>query len=691
MSCGPREDASAGRVSLLAIELAPRSVPTRFPPAMPAETCDPKAVDGRQRVVIENVMPTIDGGRFAVKRTVGQRLIVTADVFADGHDVVRAVLLFREAGTDAWHEAPMTDLGNDAWRGGFPLDAMGVYEFTVCGWVDAFESWHRDLKKRIEAGQEIGVDLQIGAQLAGQAARRARGDDARRLTEWQTVLAAGSAARARYDAGASDLEMLARTYPDRSLATQPAPFRVRVDRPKARFSTWYELFPRSTSGEATRHGTFRDCAQWLPRLAEMGFDVVYLPPIHPIGTTFRKGKNNAVAAQPGDVGSPWAIGAADGGHKSILTELGTLAEFRELIAEAQRRGMEIALDIAFQCSPDHPYVKEHPQWFRQRPDGTVQYAENPPKKYQDIVPFDFETKDWRALWEELTDVFLYWCGQGVRIFRVDNPHTKPFAFWEYAIAQVKEQYPDALFLSEAFTRPKIMYRLAKLGFTQSYTYFTWRNSKAELTEYLTELTQTEVSEFFGPNLWPNTPDILVDHLQHGGRAAFVARLVLAATLGASYGIYGPAFETMEHEPREPGSEEYLNSEKYELRRWDLDRPDGLHELIAKVNRARRENPALQWNSGLRFHPTDNDSILCYSKQSPDGGSVILTIVNLNFHGLERGFVELSLPDLRVDFHGAYDVHDLLTDQTYTWHGPRNFVELDPARTVAHVMRVLPRG
>jgi starch synthase (maltosyl-transferring) len=419
----------------------------------------------------------------------------------------------------------------------------------------------------------------------------------------------------------------------------------------------------------------------------MGFDVVYLPPIHPIGTTLRKGKNNSTESTSDDVGSPWAIGAREGGHKAIHPPLGTLADLQALVAAALERGMDVALDIAFQCSPDHPYVREHPEWFRKRPDGTVQYAENPPKKYQDIYPFDFETADWRALWRELTSVFTYWCEQGIRIFRVDNPHTKPFAFWEYCIGEVKSRYPEAIFLSEAFTRPKIMYRLAKLGFTQSYTYFTWRNTKAELTEYFTELAQTEVREFFRPNLWPNTPDILPEHLQTGGRGAFVARLVMAATLSSNYGIYGPAFETLEHVPREPGSEEYLNSEKYELKAWDFTRPDNLASVIAAVNRARREHRALQSNASLRFHPTDNERILCYSKRSDEDGKVIVVVVSLGYHGVERGFIDLPLTEWGIDPGRSFTVQDLLGGQTFTWKDARNFVELDGRNLPAHIFRV----
>jgi len=644
------------------------------------------AGEGRQRAIIEHVQPVVDGGRFPIKRTTGETVRVTADVFADGHDAVRAVLLHRKRGAADWHVAPMTAGYNDAWRGEFTVEDLGFYEFTVRGWVDAFETWQRDLKKRIAAGQDVTIDLQIGAKLIAAAAKRSSGADAERLNHWHQVLTAGATVPT-YEAAAAELEELNARNPDLQFASEDRPYPVEVDRKRARFSTWYELFPRSTSGDPLRHGTLRDCIGWLPRLSDLGFDVVYLPPIHPIGTKFRKGKNNQVEAQPSDVGSPWAIGGAEGGHKAVLPDLGTLDDLHALVAAARERDIDIALDIAFQCSPDHPYVTEHPEWFKQRPDGTIQYAENPPKKYQDIYPFDFETPDWQGLWRELTGVFSYWCEQGIRVFRVDNPHTKAFPFWEYCIREVKRQFPETLFLSEAFTRPKIMYRLAKLGFTQSYTYFTWRNTKAELTEYFEELTQTEVAEYFRPNLWPNTPDILPEHLQVGGRAAFLVRLVLAGTLSGNYGIYGPAFENMEHLPREHGSEEYLDSEKYQIRAWNFDQPGNLSAAIKAVNLARRGNSALQSNANLVFHPTDNDNILCYSKRTDDGCNVIVTVVNLNFYGTEHGFVDLRLDDLGLSGDRPYQLHDLLSDRVFNWQGGRNFVELSNEGMPAHVFRV----
>jgi len=474
-------------------------------------------------------------------------------------------------------------------------------------------------------------------------------------------------------------------YSDRQFAvTYPRELTVSVDRKTALYSTWYEMFPRSAASEPGRHGTFKDCEARLPYIAEMGFDVLYLPPIHPIGHTHRKGKNNAVKCNPDDPGTPWAIGAEEGGHKDIHPQLGTLEDFRHLINKAGEYSIEIALDIAFQCSPDHPYVKEHPEWFVLRPDGTIQYAENPPKKYQDIYPLNFESEHWRELWEEMKSIFLYWINQGVRIFRVDNPHTKPFRFWEWLITDIKKEYPDVIFLAEAFTRPKVMYQLAKLGFNQSYTYFAWRNTIPELTEYLQELTQTNVADFFRPNFWPNTPDILTEYLQTGGRPAFMTRLILAATLSASYGIYGPAFELGVNLPREHGSEEYLNSEKYEIKHWDINAADSLKDFVARVNRIRRENPALQTNQNLWFHATDNEEMICYSKHTEDLKNIILVVVNLNPHHAHTGWVHMPLEPWGLDAQQPYQVYDFLSGARYLWHGADNYVELNPSVCPAHI-------
>jgi starch synthase (maltosyl-transferring) len=646
--------------------------------------------DGRQRVVIEAVSPEVDGGRFPAKRTAGDRVVVEADVFTDGHDAVAAVLLHRPESTAEWTETPMEPLVNDRWRAAFTVNEVGRYRYTLTAWVDHFASWRHGLGKKIEAGQAVAVDLLAGAGLVDAAVERATGNERRTLRIYATALRSGlpdAPERALDD----ELARLMRRHSARPFAvTYERELALVVDRALARFGAWYELFPRSCAETAGTYATLRDVERRLPYVASMGFDVLYLPPIHPIGRTHRKGRNNAPVASPDDPGSPWAIGAAEGGHRDVLPALGTLADFRHLVAAARSHGLEVALDIAYQCTPDHPYVARHPEWFRRRADGSVQYAENPPKKYEDIYPLDFETDRWQELWDELTDVVRFWIAQGVRIFRVDNPHTKPFAFWEYLIDTLKTEHPDVIFLSEAFTRPKVMYRLAKLGFTQSYTYFAWRNTKWELEQYFTELTQTPVREYFRPNLWPNTPDILTEYLQFGGRPAFVVRLVLAATLGASYGIYGPAFELGENRPLRPGSEEYLDSEKYELRHWDIERPDSLRELITRVNRIRRENPALQHDWSLRFHHVDNAELIAYTKQSVDGRNLVLVVVNLDAHHVQSGWVDLPLAALGMDGHEPYQVHDLLTGAHYLWHGPRNYVQLDPHTVPAHVFRVRRR-
>jgi starch synthase (maltosyl-transferring) len=642
--------------------------------------------DCRFRVVIEGVQPEIDGGRFAAKRVIGEMVSVEADIFADGHDALAAVLLFRKASDPHWAQTAMEPLVNDRWRAAFKVTELGDYLYTIEGWVDRFETWRRGLAKKIAAGQEIPLELLAGAGLVEGAAQRATLDDRTRLAALAAALRAQGQAAAE-TALSDDLSALMTKYPERRWPSRYKELRVHVEREKARSSAWYELFPRSCADQPGTHGTLRDCERRLPYVAAMGFDVLYLPPLHPIGNSFRKGKNNTLSAGDEDVGSPWAIGSPEGGHKSIHPQLGTLKDLRRLRERAQELGIEIALDAAFQCTPDHPYVTAHPEWFRKRPDGSIQYAENPPKKYQDIYPLDFESEGWQELWLELKSVFTFWCEQGIRIFRVDNPHTKPFPFWEWVIAEVQREYPDTIFLAEAFTRPKVMYRLGKLGFSQSYTYFAWRNTKWELTQYLTEVTQTPVSEFFRPNLWPNTPDILTEYLQFGGRPAFMARLILAATLSASYGIYGPAFELTENVARESGSEEYLNSEKYEIRYWNLDAPDSLKELIARVNRIRKENSALHANHTLRFHPVDNPEIICFSKRSEEQSNTVIVIVNLDPHHVQSGWTELPLAELGLPAQQPYQMHELLTEARYLWHGPRNYVRLDPHSIPAQIFRV----
>jgi starch synthase (maltosyl-transferring) len=646
-------------------------------------------LDGRRRVVIEAVSPQIDCGQFSIKRVVGETVAVEADVFADGHDQVACQLLYWRENDKAVQSSPMIAVGNDRWRGEFSVLSVGRYEYTVEGWIDRFSTWRGDFLKRIDAGHDVQVDLLIGAKIIQEAASRATGEDAALLRNYLTIFGnEGDIESAKKAALDQELLTAVQRHPERHLVTQyEKRLSVVVDRVKARFSTWYEVFPRSCSPEPGRHGALRDCEAKLPYIAAMGFDVVYLPPIHPIGRTFRKGKNNSISAQPDDVGSPWAIGSEEGGHTCIHPKLGTLEDFKKFVSSANGHGLEVALDIAFQCTPDHPYVRQHPEWFRTRPDGTIQYAENPPKRYQDIFPLNFECPEWQVLWIELRNVVLFWLKQGVRIFRVDNPHTKPFSFWEWLIPEIKKADPEVLFLAEAFTRPHLMYRLAKVGFSQSYTYFAWRNTKQELTDYFSELAHTEVREYFRPNLWPNTPDILTEFLQVGGRPAFMIRLILAATLGASYGIYGPAYELCENIPFRPGSEEYLNSEKYELKHRDLDSPLSLKDLIARINRIRKQNPALQSDRNLRFHSTDNPSLICYSKTNEDLSSVIVVVVNLDSFHAQTGWIDLDLGSLGLEPDQAFQVHDLLGEGRYLWRGTRNYVELAPESLPAHILHV----
>jgi len=595
----------------------------------------------QRRIVVEDVTPDADEGRFPAKRTVGEDVFVEADVFADGHDVVAAVTLWRRAGAREWNEAPMAPLGNDRWRAAFRCTEIGEYEFTVEGWIDRAGTIRQAIAKKTAAGQDAATEIEE-LRLLAPGADRAKG------TRYGRVL------------------------------------RVVAERERARFGAWYEMFPRSAGTDPARSATFDEAATLLPYIASMGFDVLYLPPIHPIGKSFRKGRNNTLEAEPGDPGSPWAIGAAEGGHTAIEPGLGTLDDFDRFVEAAAAHRLEVALDIAFQASPDHPYVKEHADWFRHRPDGTIKYAENPPKKYQDIYPFDFESHDWQALWRELKSVIEFWIAHGVRIFRVDNPHTKPFAFWRWAIGAIRSAHPDVIFLSEAFTRPKILRYLAKAGFSQSYSYFTWRNRKEEIEEYFTELTQTPVREYLRPNLFANTPDILHEYLQTGGRAAFAIRFMLAATLGATYGIYS-GFELAENTPVKPGSEEYLDSEKYQIRVRDYARGDSLAETIARVNAIRRAHPALQFDHGLRFHETDNEQIICYSKRTPEGGDPVLAIVNLDPFHMQHGHVRLPLAEWGLPPDATIEAHDLLSDETYTWRGEWNYVRLDPPARVAHLI------
>ena len=705
------------------------------PRATPAATMPGARDQATVRVVVERIEPQVDGGRFPIKRTTGETVVVTADVFADGHNQIAGVLKYRHLPHDAgapWHEVALAALGNDAWRASFVVTELGEYEYTVEAWIDRFGTWAAALAAKADAGQDVASELVEGAGIVQRAAAvrlkpdttYAQDDDGKnvasgfsrteddvRLLEIADLLRSGAPQEARVAAARDpQLRALMARRPDRAASTAAAPLRVIADRERARFGAWYEMFPRSCTTDPSRGGTLRDAEARLPAVAGMGFDVLYLPPVHPIGRTHRKGRNNALAAAPGDPGSPWAIGSEAGGHTAIDPGLGTLDDFDRFVASARHLGLEVALDIAFQASPDHPWVREHPAWFRHRPDGSIKYAENPPKKYQDIYPFDFETADWRALWDALRDVFLFWAARGVTIFRVDNPHTKPFQFWAWVIGDVRRRHPDVIFLSEAFTRPKVMRYLAKSGFNQSYTYFTWRNSARELREYLTELTQTELQEYMRPNFFANTPDILHAYLQTGGRPAFEARLILAATLSASYGIYS-GFELCENVPIRPGSEEYVHSEKYEIRVRDWHQPGNLNELIARVNQIRRDHPALQVNGTLAFHATDNPAFLWFSKappardpgsgirgpevrgssdpgsRIPDPGSRVFVVVNTDPRWMQHGLVQVPIWELALDADRSYLVEDLLDGAQYVWRGDWNYVRLDPRERVAHIFVV----
>ena len=642
---------------------------------------DPK--DLRRTVVIENVAPLVDGGRYPVKREVGMVLEVSADIFKEGHEVLRAFLKYRRADESVWRETPMRFVDNDRWAGAFTPSDNARYLYTIEAMADAFRSWLADLAKRVEAGQDVASELKEGVALVRAAAGRATAEDAAAFTAWVGRIEKSPAQPAAV-ALAQDpaLAALMDRHLDRADATwNEREYELVVDRERARFAAWYEFFPRS--GVARRHGTFGDAESQLERAAAMGFDVVYLPPIHPIGRAHRKGRNNALTSQPGEPGSPWAIGGAEGGHDAVLADLGTLADFDRFVARARALGLEVALDFAIQCSPDHPYVREHPEWFFHRPDGTIKYAENPPKKYQDVYPVNFYGEDPRPLWQEMRRLVEFWIGHGVTHFRVDNPHTKPVRFWEWLIREVQTAHPEVVFLAEAFTRPKMMKVLAKAGFTQSYTYFTWRNAKDELAAYLQEITQPPVTEYFRGNLWPNTPDILHEALQHGGRPAFRMRLVLAATLSSLYGIYS-GYELGENAPFAPGSEEYLNSEKYELKVRDWNAAGNLGGFITRLNRIRREHRALQLYDNLRFHPSDDPNILWYSKMTPGGDDVVFVAVNLDPFAAHAGMVDVPIAALGVAPEQAYRMHELLSDVSYEWRGPRGFVELDPTRDLAQI-------
>lgn len=644
-------------------------------------------MQGQLRVYIDNVYPEIDGGKYPIRRVPGEIVEVEADVFADGHDLVCARLLYRHFSEKKFSIAPMESTGGERWKGSFEITKQGTYIYTIEAWLDHALSWQHTLKRRLAGKEKLDVELLHGVKFLQKIKTKAAAKEKKSIEDIIELFKD----KKRYDeavkmALSTEAEQWIKKYPDTGIFTRYKELSVWVDRKKAAFSTWYVLFPRAASNVAHRHGTFKDVERLLPRLRDMGMDVLYLPPIHPIGKTHRKGKNNSLKARPDEPGVPWAIGDESGGHKAIHPELGTLEDFQSLVKKAAEHGMEIALDYALQCSPDHPYVKEHPEWFMWRPDGTAQYAENPPKKYQDVIPFNFETKEWETLWEELKSIVEFWMEQGVKIFRVDNPHTKSVYFWEWLISEIKKKDPDVLFLAEAFTAPKMMYHLAKIGFTQSYTYFTWRNSKAEMTEYMEELTKTELKEYFRPNFWPNTPDILPYHLQTGKESTYIARVFMAATLSSNYGFYGPVYELLVSDAL-PGREEYLNSEKYEIRNWDWDRDTRLKMAITSINKARMENEALQETNNVEFLNTQNDNLLAYYKQSRDGSNKFICIVNLDPNNKQWAFLQTPLEKIGKPEGQPFMVHDLMNDARYQWNKRWNYIELDPGILPCHLFRI----
>ncbi len=640
-------------------------------------------------VIIEKVSPLVDGGRYPIKRSVGEDMTVEADIFREGHDVVAAVLKWREVGNERWNETEMTPLVNDRWTGTCSFFENTVYEYTIEAWCDVFRSWQIEFRKKFDGGvQNLESEILEGVHLIEAGAARAGDpDDAARLGEIAAKMGKSTPEEVRKIAFWTELEALLETWQDRSASTEYTPYpRVQVDRERALFASWYEFFPRSAEGKPDSGSTFRDCLPRIDDAKAMGFDVIYFPPIHPIGETNRKGANNSVTCKPGEPGVPyaignWRIGQNGGGHKDIDPSLGTFEDFDWLMDQIHDRGMELVLDFAINCSPDHPYVKDHPDWFFKRPDGTIKYAENPPKKYEDVYPVDFYCQDWRTLWDEMVDIILFWAEKRVRIFRVDNPHTKPVSFWEYLIARVNEKYPDVIFLSEAFTRPKMMKVLAKAGFQQGYTYFTWRNAKWELEQYFTELTQTEMSDYFRGNLWPNTPDILPYFLQTGGRQAFLIRFALAATLSSVYGMYS-GFELCENAAVH-GKEEYLDSEKYQFKGRDWNAPGNIKDFITRINRVRHENRALHEYRNLRFHLAENEQVLFYSKMTRSLDNIILVVVNLDPYQKQTAFIHVPLEEMGMTEADTYQVHDLLSDARYLWTGRRNYVEVDPV----HIFRV----
>jgi starch synthase (maltosyl-transferring) len=637
---------------------------------------------GQSRVVIENVQPQVDGGLYPAKRTIGEYVTVTADIFGDGHDHIRGQLLYKKQGAGAWTILELKATYNDSWYASFPVTERGNYVFTVRAWIDHLETWYDGFKKKAAAKVDVKVELMEGAIML----KKLSASDPSLQQVAATLEDTSRHTQAIAYVLSPEFYDIVHNHPLIEFETDYSKeLTVYVEHKKANYSSWYELFPRSASLEG-KHGTFKDVVKLLPRVAAMGFDILYLPPIHPIGKINRKGKNNNVRSLAGEPGSPWAIGSDEGGHKSVHAELGTLDDYKKLIAEAKKLGIDIAMDVAFQCAPDHPYVKEHPNWFKQRPDGTIQYAENPPKKYQDIYPFNFESEDWKALWEELKSVFLFWIEQGVKVFRVDNPHTKPIQFWQWVIAEINKQHDDIIFLSEAFTKPKVMASLAKSGFTQSYTYFTWRVTKQEIVEYMNELVYGPSRNYFRPNFWPNTPDILPFHLQHQGENVFILRLALAATLSSSFGIYGPPYEFYENVPV-PGREEYYDSEKYEIKKYDWKKTNRLTDIITILNKARKKHEALQSTWNIQFCHVENPNLIAYVKATEDLSDIVLVIVNLDPYNRQWGYVQLPKERLKLGDHINVKLHDQMTDEHYTWTQEWSYVEVDPFKMPFHLFKL----
>ena len=640
----------------------------------------------QNRSIIDHVQPEINAGRFPIRRVVGELVNVSATIFGDGHDYIRAVVEYKHDKAKKWSSVEMTELGNDKWSATFKTDKRGTYSYRIVSWVDHMLTWYRGFKKKQADGQDMGVELAIGGNFLTIIKKSLPKSKHKELNQaMQQLGQTDEQSAVKYVLGPVFGQLL-QDYPFRQHeTTYDHGMKVIVGRVKERYSTWYELFPRSASPDVNRAGTFKDVEALLPRIDELGFDVLYMPPVHPVGRKNRKGRNNAVTAIEGEPGSPWAIGAAEGGHKAILPELGNIDDYKHLIATAKKNfGIDVALDLAFQCAPDHPYIEEHPEWFIWRPDGSIMYAENPPKKYQDIVPINFETEDHKALWKELLSVVTYWCEAGVTIFRVDNPHTKPYRFWEFIISETRKQFPDTIFLAEAFTRPAIMAELAKRGFQQSYTYFTWRTSVAEMKEYLIELTTTELKEYMQPNFWPNTPDILAYEMMNAGANQFVKRLLLAATLCSSYGLYGPSYELMENRGNTNGKEEYYDSEKYAVRHYDWSYRNRITQAYQLINKARKENKALQQTNNIRFTEVNNGNLLSYVKWDDERTNFVWTIVNFDQHNTQGGHV--GVPQDLLGGNG-FRVTDLLTGAQYWWNGNANYVQLDPNVVPAHVFLI----